>query len=119
MEKEALGCVWTVEKWRTYLWGRKFKLKTDHQALPTLLTTKGSDRAGMRIARWSARLLCFNYEITYRAGAQNHTADCLSRLPLQTPAETDNDSEPELVALLSTAVTAVTQTEFLCFLCLP
>ena len=84
VEKEALGCVWAVEKWRTYLWGHRFTLRTDHQALTTLLSTKGADRAGMRIARWSARLLCFNYDVVYRAGTQNQTADCLSRLPLPT-----------------------------------
>uniref|UniRef100_A0A9J7XM44 Reverse transcriptase domain-containing protein n=1 Tax=Cyprinus carpio carpio TaxID=630221 RepID=A0A9J7XM44_CYPCA len=79
VEKEALACVWAVEKWRTYLWGRKFTLRTDHQALTTLLCTKGADRAGMRIARWAARLLCFNYDVVYRAGLLNCTADCLSR----------------------------------------
>ena len=65
IEKEALGCVWAVEKWRTYLWGRKFTLITDHQALTTLLTPKGTDRAGMRIARWAARLLCCASTVLY------------------------------------------------------
>ncbi len=58
VEKEALACVWAVERWRTYLWGRRFTLRTDHQALTTLLTTKGVGRAGLRVARWSARLMC-------------------------------------------------------------
>ncbi len=113
VEKEALACVWAVEKWRTYLWGRTFKLRTDHQALTTLLTTKGGDRAGMRIARWAARLLCFNYEVIFRPGCHNFTADCLSRLPLPyEPLESDSDTEPEQVALLTSALTAVTQKEF-------
>lgn len=63
VEKEALACVWAAEKWRTYLWGRRLTLRTDHQALTTLLSTKGIGRAGMRVARWSARLLCFDYDV--------------------------------------------------------
>ncbi|CAM5080373.1 unnamed protein product [Natator depressus] len=59
VKKEALACVWATEKWRTYLWGCTFKLRTDHSPLTTLLTMKGLGRAGYRIARWSARLLSF------------------------------------------------------------
>lgn len=96
VEKEALACVWAVEKWRSYLWGQRFTLRTDHQALTTLLATKGIGRAGMRVARWSARLLCFTYGMEYKPGSQNQTADCLSRLPL--PANTAAVEEPEMVA---------------------
>ncbi|KAL7882909.1 hypothetical protein SRHO_G00005670 [Serrasalmus rhombeus] len=72
VEKEALACIWTTERWRTYLWGTKFTLKTDHQALTTLLATRGMGCAGLRIARWSARLLCFNYDIAYRDELTSH-----------------------------------------------
>lgn len=113
VEKEALACVWAVEKWRTYLCGRTFTLHTDHQALTTLLSTKGGDRAGMRMAHWSARLLCFNYEVQYRPGCHNSTVDCLSRLPLPSEATCpDSDIEPEQVALLTSALMAVTPKEF-------
>lgn len=47
VEKEALTCVWSIEHWRTYLWGKQLKLRSDHQALTTLLTTKGMGRAGL------------------------------------------------------------------------
>ena len=66
----------------------------------------------MRIARWSARLLCFNYDVIYRAGIQNQTADCLSRLPLSTATSHEPVTEPELVALLTTAQAAITPVEF-------
>ncbi|KAL0182111.1 hypothetical protein M9458_021486, partial [Cirrhinus mrigala] len=92
VEKEALACVWAVEKWRTYVWGHRFTLRTDHQALTTLLSTKGMDRAGMRVARWSARLLCYQYDVQYRPGTRNCVADCLSRMPL---SYTDTTVSPE------------------------
>ena len=112
VEKEALACVWAAERWRTFLWGTKFTLRTDHQALTTLLTTKGLGRAGMRIARWSARLLCFTYDVVYRPGAQNHAADCLSRLPLPSEENAEAVTEPELVALLDTELKALSVTDF-------
>ncbi|KAL0160510.1 hypothetical protein M9458_044235, partial [Cirrhinus mrigala] len=62
VEKKALACVWAVEK--------HFTLRTDHQALTTLLSTRGAGRAMMRIAQWLARLLCFTYDVVYRAAHQ-------------------------------------------------
>uniref|UniRef100_A0A096LYT1 Gypsy retrotransposon integrase-like protein 1 n=1 Tax=Poecilia formosa TaxID=48698 RepID=A0A096LYT1_POEFO len=111
VEREALACVWAVERWRTYLWGRRFVLRTDHQALTTLLTSKGSGRAGLRIARWSARLLCFTYDVTYRPGNQNVTADCLSRLPLT--AENEATEEPDMIAaVFKESLCAISLPEF-------
>ena len=102
VEKEALACVWVVEKWRLYLWGWRLTLRTDHQALTTLLATKGIGRVGMRVARWSARLLCFTYDVEYRPESQNQAANCLSRLPLPTHTAA-MEEEPEMVAsVLST-----------------
>ncbi|KAK7877730.1 hypothetical protein WMY93_030544 [Mugilogobius chulae] len=111
VEKEALACIWAAEKWRTWLWGRKFLLRTDHQALTTLLTTKGNNRAGLRIARWSARLLEFDYDVEYRSGSLNHVADCLSRLPLP---ETDTAcaAEVESVVAILTDLNAVSEDDF-------
>jgi hypothetical protein len=92
-EKEALACVWACEKWHIYLWGRKFKLCTDHQALVTLLS-KGTDRASMRIARWSCGLLRYNYEMVFKKSEENTVADALSRLPIEANhSEFDHDDE--------------------------
>ncbi len=72
-----------------------------------LLSSKGTDRAGMRIARWAERLLCFNYEVDYYPGSQNQIADYLSRLPLPASDEDLADTEPEFVAFLSSEMSAV------------
>ncbi len=74
----------------------------DHQALTVLLSSKGNDCT--RIVRWAARLLCFNYDVIYRPGALNNTADCLSHLPLPASEEDCLDAEPEFVAFLSPAM---------------
>ena len=73
---------------------------------------KGLIEHAMHIARWSARLLCFTYDAVYRAGTLNHTADCLSRLPLPAASPLTADIEPELVALFSMAPVSVTAGEF-------
>lgn len=39
-------------EWHTYLWGRRFTLRTDHQALTTML-----GHAGLCVGKWSAGLI--------------------------------------------------------------
>lgn len=34
-ELEALACVWACENFHVFLWGRKFKLRTEHKSLTT------------------------------------------------------------------------------------
>lgn len=100
VEKEALACVWAVERWSIYVLGHRFTLRTDHQALTTLLSTKGINRAGMRIARLSARLMCLQYDVQYRPGKQNCEADCLSRIPL-THTNADLSIEQDLISKIA------------------
>ena len=61
----------------------------------------------MRVARWSAWLLSFNYDIQSKPGSENVTADCFSRLPLPT-SEPSLEDDVEVVTLTSilNAVTA-------------
>ena len=82
-EREALACLWAIERWHTYLWGREFELVTDHKPLITLLSSFGTGHQPMRIARWSARLLNYNYTVKYKPGEENAVADALSRLPVE------------------------------------
>ena len=79
-EREALACVFALEKWHVFLWGRKIVIRTDHSALTTMLS-KGTDRKSMRIARWYSKLMKYNYDIEYRPGSDNKLADGLSRAP--------------------------------------
>ncbi|KAJ8044581.1 hypothetical protein HOLleu_07364 [Holothuria leucospilota] len=95
VEKEALACVWACERWNTYLWGRKFTLRTDHKALVTLFS-KTSERQSLRLARWSCRLLKYNFEVEYQPGEVNILADALSRVPV-TASAAEYDKEDEVI----------------------
>lgn len=103
-EREALAAVQAVEKWRIYLWGRHFTLRTDHSALRSVLSARFSGRVGARVARWQARLIPFSYTVQYVPGHQLPGADALSRLPLDFAAEDEAaaaDDDYEVIALLS------------------
>ena len=85
-EREAPACLWACEHWHFFLYGRRFTLITDHQALKTLLTTGGS----LRLHRWSDRLQQYNYLVEFRPGRLNVVADCLSR-SFDAPASSASD----------------------------
>ena len=78
-EREALACMWACEHWHFYLYGRRFTLVTDHQALKTLLTTGGTGHRPLRLHRWADRLQQYSYDMEFKPGRLNVVADCLSR----------------------------------------
>lgn len=75
-EREALGIVFALKKFRHYLLSQKFKLYTDHQALKYVINLR--DPHG-RIARWMSLFAEFDFEVVYRPGKKNANADYLSR----------------------------------------
>ncbi|KFD45080.1 hypothetical protein M513_14042, partial [Trichuris suis] len=99
VEKEALACVWAMEKWKSCLWGKSFILCTDHRALTPLLSSKSFARASMRIARWSSRLPSLNYVVKYTKGSTN-TAYMFSHFRLRYEGG-DGEQDTELAALIT------------------
>lgn len=76
-EKELLDVVMAVQKWRGYLLGQKFTIRTDQEALKFLLTQKITTLVQQK---WLTKLLGFDYAIEYKKGHDNIVADPLSRL---------------------------------------
>ena len=74
--RELLAVVTMTRRFRHYLLGRHFKLRTDHSSLRWLLNYKDVD--GM-LARWLTKLQEFDMSIEHRPGRLHGNADGLSR----------------------------------------
>ena len=96
IQKEALGIVFGVQKFRQYLMGHKFQLIIDHKPLVTIFyPNKGiPEMAASRLQRWAIILSSYDYEVKYQPSTLHGNADGLSRLPLQNePVEQDDSRE--------------------------
>ena len=76
--KELLAVVTFTKKFRQYLLGQPFLIRTDHAALQWLKRTP--EPIGQQ-ARWLETLEEFDYRIEHRAGHKHCNADGLSRRP--------------------------------------
>ncbi|RXM37131.1 Transposon Tf2-9 polyprotein, partial [Acipenser ruthenus] len=106
-EREALACIWACERWHTYLYGRHFILRTDHQALTSLLATSGSGHTPLRISRWSDWLYHYNFTVEFKPGKLNQVADHPSRVLLAATPGPDLETENDLVMMLTSSLTTV------------
>jgi hypothetical protein len=76
-EKEVLGALWAMEKFRYFLEGRKFTLVTDHKAIEFI--RKKLDFGSARIIRWFERFERFEFDVKFKPGEELIAADALSR----------------------------------------
>ena len=85
IEREALGIIFGVQKFRQYLLGRRFTLRTDHRPLVTLFAENHGipQLASSRIKRWALILSAYSYDVEYISTKNNGCADFLSRAPRQ------------------------------------
>lgn len=79
IEKELLAIVWAVKHFRPYLYGRSFKIVTDHKPLVYLFSLK---EPSSRLLKFRLCLEEYDYLIEYVKGQQNAAADALSRIPI-------------------------------------
>lgn len=76
LEKELLAIVWSVKYFITYLYGRRFTVRTDHKPLVWL---GGIKEPNMKLQRWKILLNEYDFNIEYIKGKENCVADGLSR----------------------------------------
>lgn len=78
-ELETLAVVMTVQKFRHYIFGRKFTIITDCSAV---VSTFKKAELNPRIGRWVLELSEYNYEIKHRTNQHMRHVDALSRNPI-------------------------------------
>ena len=71
-----LAILHALKKWRTYLMGRYFKVKTDHDSIKHFLEQRISLEDQQK---WVTNMLGYDFEIIYKKGKLNFFADALSR----------------------------------------
>ncbi|PFX12514.1 Retrovirus-related Pol polyprotein from transposon 17.6 [Stylophora pistillata] len=91
IEKELLAIVFGMEKFETYLYGRKVLVESDHKPLEAILK-KSLLNAPKRLQRMLLRLQRYEFEVSYKKGTSLLMADPLSRAYL-TPKEATEDQE--------------------------
>ncbi len=90
-ERECLPLVYGITTCRPYLFGEHFTVDTDHAALRLLMSI--SDPSG-RLMRWRLRLAEYTFDVRYKEGNLNCTADAVSRIPSTGLSAVHEDPDP-------------------------
>ena len=77
IERELLAIIYATDKFKYYLYGKKFTIITDHNPLVYL---NNITLASERLTRWRLKLAEYDFDIVYRKGKANANADAMSRV---------------------------------------
>jgi len=76
-ELELVSIIEALDKYRHYLLGRHFVIRSEHVSLQFLNSLK--DTGAGRLHRWSLRLQQYSHSLIHMQGVNNNTADAFSR----------------------------------------
>lgn len=93
---ELMALVWAVERLRVFLISIKFTIVTDCQALVYLNANKTTNP---QVARWTATLGKYDFEIKHRKGTQMSHVDALSRAPVEVEITEDLPDQAQIFQL--------------------
>ena len=88
-DKEMCAIMHALDRWRTFLLGRHFKVYADHRSLVYLKTQPNLNQ---RQLRWMERAADYDCEILYKPGKENVVTDALSRIHLSALSSLPNSS---------------------------
>jgi len=95
-EQELLAIVWSIKRLKQYLYGKTFKIYTDHHALCWILRAKKQEMTP-KLMRMSLVLSEYDIEGIHHVSGKKHVvADCLSRFPIDPPDDLDEIEVPIL-----------------------
>ena len=94
---EMAAVVFALKIWRSYLYGAKVQLLTDHKSLKYIFT---QPELNLRQRRWMEFVADYDLDIAYHPGKANLVADALSRRRAEVSAEREAGELEEMVRSL-------------------
>ena len=92
---ELLAIVQALKTWRSYLYGQKVQVHTDHMALESIQKREMDPVLKSRTLRTIEYLQAFDLDIRCVSGNKNVVADALSRFPIEANGISVVETDPE------------------------